>query len=553
MALLASAGGMMAVTVEQRSCAPPSMARRERRTHAGRRLDHRSRRPAPRPAAQSCPANRKPQWSSRRRHGRVVDAPPQGEQQPPGIVRRDRRQVEPPRQARIAIDQCAARPRPSAALFRASHAASYHAPATMMRLRASKLHRPPAKALDRSRDCQPGQWIYAASHDARRRSGADPGGRGCGGARDGEPCRARQSRPGPPPAKPGSISSAASRCSSSSSPTCRSIPGTTGSRPASGRATPPRCSCSAPASPRRSPSAAVSGGTASPSAPCASLHRCWQVYWSHLGLFLTVAAHRGHRHLVVGQRRLCRGALPAALLRRAAAGHRRSGHAHLRAQLFRHPAHVHRGAGHGAGGHGAGPPGAAGRHWPAVSRSIWRSWHFGWDLPAEWWSDRPWFFDPFGWQLIFFTGFAFGSGWLPEPPRRRGAVLGGAAVRAGDGAAQLAAARGRAGSGSTSSACCSCPFKDKTHFGILRYLHFLALAYVALWLVNPYRHAPRRPLGGADRAGRSAGAAGVPVEHEPGLRAGHGARRVSAAPGSPSAWPISAASRAWWRWRPWRG
>ena len=28
-------------------------------------------------------------------------------------------------------------------------------------------------------------------------------------------------------------------------------------------------------------------------------------------------------------------------------------------------------------------------------------------LPAEPWSDREWFFNPFGWQLIFFTGFAF--------------------------------------------------------------------------------------------------------------------------------------------------
>ncbi|MFO7757625.1 MAG: OpgC domain-containing protein [Roseovarius sp.] len=35
---------------------------------------------------------------------------------------------------------------------------------------------------------------------------------------------------------------------------------------------------------------------------------------------------------------------------------------------------------------------------------------------AEPWSDRAWFFNPFGWQLIFFTGFAFMRGWLPKPP-----------------------------------------------------------------------------------------------------------------------------------------
>jgi len=42
------------------------------------------------------------------------------------------------------------------------------------------------------------------------------------------------------------------------------------------------------------------------------------------------------------------------------------------------------------------------------------AWHFA--LPAEPWSDRTWFFNPFGWQLVFFTGFAFMRGWLPKPP-----------------------------------------------------------------------------------------------------------------------------------------
>jgi hypothetical protein len=42
----------------------------------------------------------------------------------------------------------------------------------------------------------------------------------------------------------------------------------------------------------------------------------------------------------------------------------------------------------------------------------------GWALPAEPWSDREWFFNPFGWQLVFFTGFAFMARWLPAPPAR---------------------------------------------------------------------------------------------------------------------------------------
>jgi hypothetical protein len=113
---------------------------------------------------------------------------------------------------------------------------------------------------------------------------------------------------------------------------------------------------------------------------------------------------------------------------------------------------------------------------------------FNWDLPAEWWSDRPWFFDPFGWQLIFFTGFAFGSGWLPEPPRRRAlfwAALLFVLVMVPLNWHPLWSRWEWLDRFSLLFV----PFKDKTHFGILRYLHFLALAYLALWAVNPWRHA----------------------------------------------------------------
>jgi len=30
--------------------------------------------------------------------------------------------------------------------------------------------------------------------------------------------------------------------------------------------------------------------------------------------------------------------------------------------------------------------------------------------------DREWFFNPFGWQIVFFTGFAFVFGWIKAPP-----------------------------------------------------------------------------------------------------------------------------------------
>jgi hypothetical protein len=106
------------------------------------------------------------------------------------------------------------------------------------------------------------------------------------------------------------------------------------------------------------------------------------------------------------------------------------------------------------------------------------------NLPAEYWfsnnSTRQWFFNPFAWQLVFFTGFAFMSGWLPAPPRNRGLAMAAATVLL-----------------------LSVPFAwhvtigqsdyikmwrsdwriliDKTDFGLLRYVHFMALAYLA-WL-----------------------------------------------------------------------
>ncbi len=110
------------------------------------------------------------------------------------------------------------------------------------------------------------------------------------------------------------------------------------------------------------------------------------------------------------------------------------------------------------------------------------------DLPAEWWfaagSDRAWFFNPFAWQLVFFTGFALMSGWLPAPPVHRGLVWLAVTV-----------------------VVISVPFAwyktinllplvqewrrdwavlfDKSGYGLLRQVHFLALAYLAWVAVGP--------------------------------------------------------------------
>ena len=100
------------------------------------------------------------------------------------------------------------------------------------------------------------------------------------------------------------------------------------------------------------------------------------------------------------------------------------------------------------------------------------------DPPAEPWSTRPWFFNPLSWQLVFFTGFAFMSGWLPTPAVDRRLIGLSAAVLALsvplswwpllDNVEILARARDALG-----------PLLDKSRFGVLRYAHFLALAYLA--------------------------------------------------------------------------
>lgn len=109
-------------------------------------------------------------------------------------------------------------------------------------------------------------------------------------------------------------------------------------------------------------------------------------------------------------------------------------------------------------------------------------------LPAEWWfiegSTRPWFFNPFAWQLVFFTGFALMSGWLPAPPVHRGLVALAVLVvllsipfawyRLINASGYLQAWRAD-----------WVVLFDKTNFGFLRYVHFLSLAYLAWVAAGP--------------------------------------------------------------------
>jgi hypothetical protein len=124
----------------------------------------------------------------------------------------------------------------------------------------------------------------------------------------------------------------------------------------------------------------------------------------------------------------------------------------------------------------------------AASVVLWIAATAGLNLPAELWfvkpSDRPWFFNPFAWQLVFFTGFALMAGWLPAPPVHRaliwlaiGIVLLSIPFAWGKVFTQIDLLRDIRKSAS--------PLFNKTDFGILRYIHFLALAYLAWVAVGP--------------------------------------------------------------------
>jgi hypothetical protein len=125
----------------------------------------------------------------------------------------------------------------------------------------------------------------------------------------------------------------------------------------------------------------------------------------------------------------------------------------------------------------------------AASVLLWAAATFGdINLPAELWfdpaSERGWFFNPFAWQLIFFAGFAWMSGWLPAPPVNRllvvlalVIVLAAVPLAWHVAIAQFEGVRDWRRAWGV--------LFNKTDFGILRFIHFLALAYLAWVIAGP--------------------------------------------------------------------
>ena len=108
--------------------------------------------------------------------------------------------------------------------------------------------------------------------------------------------------------------------------------------------------------------------------------------------------------------------------------------------------------------------------------------HLHLEFPAEPWSDRTWFFNPFGWQLIFFTGFAFMRGWLPKPPVTLTLLAIAAFLVIANVPLSSIGVREFGFEWARDWRSDFKPLIDKSDFGILRYVHFLSLAYL-FWVL----------------------------------------------------------------------
>lgn len=119
--------------------------------------------------------------------------------------------------------------------------------------------------------------------------------------------------------------------------------------------------------------------------------------------------------------------------------------------------------------------------WLCAQEAFWEALglgHLHFALPAEPWSDREWYFNPFGWQLIFFTGFAFMRGWLPKPPVTPVLIGLAAALVLINVPLSNIGVREFGFDWARDWRIANKALIDKSDFGVLRYVHFLSLAYL---------------------------------------------------------------------------
>ncbi len=127
--------------------------------------------------------------------------------------------------------------------------------------------------------------------------------------------------------------------------------------------------------------------------------------------------------------------------------------------------------------------------WLLAQSALWDYSSFafeGLNFPAEPWSDRHWFFNPFGWQVVFFTGFAFIRGWIPAPPIRIWLIALAAAVLIVNIPLSSIGVRELGLDWAKDWRSAYNGWFDKSDLGVLRYVHFLALAYIAWVIAGPH-------------------------------------------------------------------
>jgi len=95
---------------------------------------------------------------------------------------------------------------------------------------------------------------------------------------------------------------------------------------------------------------------------------------------------------------------------------------------------------------------------------------------------RRWFLNPFGWQLVFFTGFAFMRGWIPKPPVTPLLVGIAAFIVLANVPLSNIGVREFGFEWAREWRIENRQWISKTDFGLLRYVQFLALAYVC-WVI----------------------------------------------------------------------
>ncbi len=107
---------------------------------------------------------------------------------------------------------------------------------------------------------------------------------------------------------------------------------------------------------------------------------------------------------------------------------------------------------------------------------------FEFELLADRSIDRPWFFNPFAWQFIFFTGYSLARGWIQVPIENR-QIFWAAMTVIGLGAAMKTPWIYESHPWLEALSIALFNMAGKTNYEPLRYLHFIAGAFVVVHLL----------------------------------------------------------------------